>query len=56
MGWVAHVILESAQGPNPFFFFLFNFHFTLGPVGTRIFLFMAENILIEEGHTLQKPT
>ena len=26
MWWVAHVILESAQGPNPsFFFFLFNF-------------------------------
>ena len=30
------VILESAQGPNPSFFFLFDFYSTLGPVGARI--------------------
>ena len=34
--WVAHVILESAQGPNPFFFFLFDFYSTWEPVRTRI--------------------
>ena len=37
-GWggvVAHVILVSAQGPNPsFFFFWGTFHSTWGPVGT----------------------
>ena len=36
VGWVAHVILESAQGPNPSFFFLFDFYLTWEPVGTRI--------------------
>ena len=35
-GGVAHVILESAQGPNPSFFILFDFYLTLEPVGTRI--------------------
>ena len=30
------VILESAQGPNPSFFFLFDFYLTWEPVGTRI--------------------
>ena len=25
VGWVAHVILESAQGPNPFFSFYSTF-------------------------------
>ena len=35
VGWVAHVILVSAQGPNPSFFFLFDFYSTCEPVGTR---------------------
>ena len=30
------VILESAQGPNPFFLFLGDFYSTWGPIGTRI--------------------
>ena len=35
-GWVAHVIIVSAQGPNPSFFLFFgDFYSTWGPVGTR---------------------
>ena len=36
VGWVAHVILVSAQGPNPSFFFFGGTFIRLGgPVGTR---------------------
>ena len=36
-GVVAHVILVSAQGPNPsFFLFLGDFYSTWGSYGTRI--------------------
>ena len=36
VGWVAHVIIVSAQGQNPsFFLFLGDFYSTWDPVGTR---------------------
>ena len=36
VGWVAHAIIVSAQGPNPsFFLFLGDFYSTWEPVGTR---------------------
>ena len=35
MWWVAHVILVSAQGPNPYFFFFGGLLVDLGPVWTK---------------------